>query len=217
MSELRQGNYGPYYGSRWGESSTLSWEEMQVNATYIYSYLVDHGWTPEAVAGLLGNLQNESAINPGRWEGDDVGEGPGYGLVQWTPFSKYVDWCSARGYTDPSEMDNNLARILWELENGEQYYATDSYPLSFEAFSKSTESPYTLACAFAWNYERSWVVLYGSEAEKEALRKARGGDAETWYRYLTGVEPTPPSPGGGTITKHKMSLLLMYMATRRRK
>lgn len=216
MSELRQGRYGPYYGSRWGESSTLSWEEMQVNATYIYSYLVDHGWTPEAVAGLLGNLQNESAINPGRWEGDDVGGGPGYGLVQWTPYSKYVDWCTSRGYTDPSEMDNNLARILWELETGEQYYATDSYPLSFEAFSKSTDSPYTLACAFAWNYERSWVVLYGSEAEKEALRQARGGDGETWYEYLTGVEPTPPTPGGKTH-KHKMSLLLMYTAIRRRK
>lgn len=219
MSELRTGTYGNYYGSVWGESSTLSWEQMKVNATYIYSYLIDHGWTAEAVAGLLGNMQNESGLNPGRWQSDNVGVGPAYGLVQWDPWSKYVNWVENNNLGDPSTMDNNLSRILWEMENGGQYYATDAYPLSFRQFSKSTSSPYTLACAFVWNYERSYVVLYGTEAEREALRQERGGDAETWYKYLTGVDPTPPTPptpSNPVKNKHKMSLLLMYLATRRR-
>jgi hypothetical protein len=175
---------------------------MEVSAFYVYSALSDAGWTPEAIAGLLGNLQHESSINPGRWEGDSVGSGPGYSLVQWTPYTNYTDWCASQGRSDPSEMDNAIARILYELENGLQYFATDSYPLSFRAFTQSTGSPYDLACAFAWNYERSWTVLYGTEEEKEALRQLRGGSAESWYTYLTGKEPTPPGSGGST-TKTK--------------
>lgn len=197
MSNLRSGTYGNYYGSFWGESAALNGDQMRINAKYIYSALTAKGWTPEAIAGLLGNLENESTMNPGRWESDAVGSGPGYSLVQWTPYTNYTDWCSANGFSDPSEMDNAIARIIYELENGLQYYSTDSYPLSFKEFTESTGSPYDLACAFAWNYERSWVVLYGTEEEKEALRQVRGGDAEKWYTYITGQDPTPPDPGGG--------------------
>lgn len=202
MSNLRSGTYGDYYGSYWGESAPLTSAQMEVSAFYIYSALTDKGWTPEAIAGLLGNLQHESSINPGRWEGDSVGSGPGYSLVQWTPYTNYTDWCAAEGRSDPSEMDNAIARILYELENGLQYYATDDYPLSFREFTQSNGSPYDLACSFAWNYERSWTVLYGTEAEKDALRQLRGGAAESWYTYLTGKEPTPPG-SGGTTTKTK--------------
>lgn len=217
MSELRQGIYGSYYGCQYNESHTLNQAKMEVNALYVYSYLTDKGWTPEAIAGILGNMQHESAINPGRWQSDRVGVlTSGYSLTQWTPASKYINWC---GDKDPSEMDNALDRIIWELENGQQYAKTTGYPLTFRQFTQSKESPYYLACAFAWNYERSYVVLYGTEAEKEALRQQRGGSANNWYTYLTGAEPIPPvnPPDPDTpITKHKMSLLLMWAATRRK-
>ena len=39
-------------------------EQMQVNARYIWAYLQTQGWTLNAVAGILGNMQSESAINP---------------------------------------------------------------------------------------------------------------------------------------------------------
>ena len=39
-------------------------EQMQVNASYIWAYLQAQGWTLNAVAGMLGNMQSESAINP---------------------------------------------------------------------------------------------------------------------------------------------------------
>lgn len=203
MSNLRSGTYGEYYGSYWGESAPLTSAQMEVSAFYIYSALTDKGWTPEAISGLLGNLQHESSINPGRWQSDDVGNASmGYSLVQWTPSSTYTEWCAAEGRSDPSEMDNAIARIIHELENNLQYYATDAYPLSFREFTQSTGSPYNLACAFAWNYERSAVVLWGTEEEQEALRQQRGGAAESWYTYLTGKEPTPPGSGGST-TKTK--------------
>lgn len=203
MSNLRSGTYGNYYGSFWGESAPLTSAQMEVSAFYIYSALTDNGWTPEAIAGLLGNMQHESSINPGRWQSDDVGNASmGYSLVQWTPSTNYTEWCAAEGRSDPSEMDNAIARILYELENGLQWISTSGYPQSFSEFSQSTGSPYDLACAFAWNYERSAVVLWGTAAEQEALRQQRGGAAESWYTYLTGREPTPPGSGGST-TKTK--------------
>lgn len=203
MSNLRTGIYGEYYGSYWGESAPLTTAQMEVSAFYIYSALTDKGWTPEAISGLLGNMQHESSINPGRWEGDAVGSGPGYSLVQWTPYTNYTEWCAAEGRSDPSEMDNAIARILYELENSLQYYSTPSYSISFREFTQSSGSPYDLACAFAWNYERSAVVLWGTEAEQEALRQQRGGSAERWYTFLTGKEPTPPGSGGSTKTKRR--------------
>ena len=214
MDNLRTGLYGEYYGSTYGESVSLTQSEMEQNAHYIYSYLTDKGWTVEAIAGLLGNMQHESALNPGRWEGNKVGTGPGYGLVQWTPYTKYTNWAADAGFSDPSEMDANLGRIIYELENNLQYYKTPAYPLTFQEFVVSTRSPYDLACAFAWNYERSWTVLYGSESAKEALRKKRGGSAQTWYKFLSGLDPLPPN--GGNVKKRKgLSLLMMYMTIRR--
>lgn len=204
MSNLRTGKYGEYYGSYWGESAPLTTAQMEVSAFYIYSALIDKGWTPQAIAGLLGNAQHESSINPGRWQSDSVGSlSSGYGLVQWTPAENYINWCGDQGRKDPSEMDNAIARILYELDNNLQYYPTSDYPASFQQFTQSTASPYDLACAFAWNYERSWTVLYGTEAEKEALRQLRGGAAENWYTFLTGKEPTPPGSGGSIKNKRR--------------
>ena len=208
---LRFGNYGSYYGNDFKSSNSLSIEQMRVNAKYIYAYLKDKGWTLNAVAGILGNMQHESTINPGRWEGDDPGDGPGYGLVQWTPYTKYTEWAELNGHSDPSTMDGNLARLIYDFTHNVQYYATDSYPESRSEFTESTKSAYYLACAFAWNYERSAVVLYGTEEEKEALRQKRGNSATYWYEYLGGSTPTP------TPTTQKKKRYKFYLFNRNRR
>lgn len=201
MSTLRRGTYGKYYGSLINASAPLTEAQMQTNALYIYSSLFDKGWSLEAICGVLGNMENESHINPGRWQSESIGsDSAGYGLVQWTPSTRHISWCEERGM-DPSTMDSNLTHLNWEIDDGDDYYSTTDYPESFSEFAKSTAAPYYLACAFAWNYERSATVLWGTEAEKEALRQTRGGDAEKWYTYLSGKEPTPP--GGGTNTKRR--------------
>ena len=184
MANLRQGAYGFYYGSFFNQSSSLSAEEMQVNAIYIYEFLFQQGWTVNAMAGMLGNMQAESALNPGRWQSENVGNySGGYGLVQWTPATNYTDWCSASGISDPSEMDANLTRIMYELQHGLQWIATAAYPLSFSEFSKSTLPADYLASAFLKNYERAGV-------EVEAQRQA---NALSWYEYLnSGVIPDIP-------------------------
>ena len=46
----------------------LTQKEMQENVNEIYTYLNGKGWTTNAIAGLLGNIQRESTINPGLWQ-----------------------------------------------------------------------------------------------------------------------------------------------------
>lgn len=154
----------------------LSTAQMTDNAQYILNYLLNKGWTKNAICGMLGNMQRESTINPGIWQNLDEGNTSlGFGLCQWTPASKYINWCSSNGL-DPDEMDSNLKRILWELDNGEQYYATDSYPETFKEFTQSTKDVSYLASAFLHNYERA-----GVSAETE-----RQENALYWYEHLTG-------------------------------
>lgn len=73
-------------------------------------------------------MQSESAINPGRWQSDIVmpqdSTYAGYGLVQWTPYTKYTNWIVNQGFSDPSEMDANIFRILYEVANDLQWIAT---------------------------------------------------------------------------------------------
>lgn len=203
MATIKQGTYGTYYTS---PTEYLNRAEQKVNAMYIYKALTAAGWTLNAIAGILGNIEAESTINPGLWENQTVRDihaediQKGFGLTQWTPYSKYVKWVKdtlisnaptedQAAYTKICEnavatMDANINRILYEVANNLQYSSTDSYNYSFTEFTKSDKTPYELACAFAWNYERSWVVLYGSDEEKRQLRELRGGNANYWYNVI---------------------------------
>lgn len=180
MVEARTGIYGDYYGSPYDSSAPLNQEQMQVNATYIYTSLANDGWTLNSVAAMLGNMQVESSINPGRWENDSVGGDPtahGYGLVQWTPYTNYTDWAVSSGYSDPSIMDANIARINYELANNIQWIPTSVYPMTFAQFKESTDSPDLLARIFLTNYERP----------ADPNQPIRGEYALQWYEYLGGL------------------------------
>src|SRR5699024_102004 len=132
----------------------LTREEMKNNAEYIYVWLSEKGWTKNAIAGMLGNMETESTINPGIWQNLDEGNTSlGLGLVQWTPATKIIDFANAQG-VPPTEMDVQLGRIEWEVANNAQWIATSDYPLSFSEFKASTADPYYLGMAFLRNYER---------------------------------------------------------------
>ena len=56
-------------------------ENRKENARYIYKFFTAKGWTLNAIAGMLGNMQAESNIIA---DINDKSGGGGYGLVQWT-------------------------------------------------------------------------------------------------------------------------------------
>ena len=138
----------------------LTEDESKQNWLAFWQFFKAKGWTANAVAGILGNSYFESTVNPNRWEGDIPFAQPvasrGYGLVQWTPWTKIIDWLKEKGYyPDVSKFGvGECERIQWEMENNQQWIATATYPESFASFSKSTADPYTLAIEFLANYER---------------------------------------------------------------
>lgn len=166
-----------------GGNFYLNDEQQKMNAEYLWGFFSARGWTLNAVSGMLGNMETESTINPGIWQSLDPSHPQpwGFGIVQWTPSTKYTDWCTANGllYT---EMDSNLLRIVYEVENNIQWIQTLDYPLTFEDFTVSEEPPYYLAMAFLRNYERP----------ADMNQPWRGTQANKWYEYLSGIIPPEP-------------------------
>lgn len=162
----------------------LSQSEMENNAVLVYQYLASYGWTIEAISAVLGNMQSESSINPGIWEGLTAFSG-GYGLVQWTPYSKYKDWAGS-GWMDNGDLE--CSRIVYEFNNGLQWttqFAWQQYKMPQGDFPYSTQSPEYLA----------WVWLQCYERPANFDQPVRAQNARRWYTYLTGEEPPiPPQP-----------------------
>lgn len=153
----------------------LSMAEMTNNAQLIMSQLTAQGWTKNAVAGMLGNMQSESTINPGIWESLNPDTSRGFGLVQWTPASKLISWAQGEG-KDYTSGDTQLDRINWEVANNQQWIATSQYPMSFQQFKVSTLTPEYLAQVFIRNYERPL----------NPNQPIRSTQARYWYDHLDG-------------------------------
>lgn len=149
--------------------------EMQHNAELFRKEMEGYGFSINAISGMLGNIQTESSVNPGIWQ-DLKPYKNGYGLVQWTPYTKYSEWAGS-GWEGNG--DKECERINWEFENGVQYYKTTKYPLTASDFKTSEQSPGYLAYAFLYNYERP---LNKNQPKRRT-------QAEYWYKYLTGQEP----------------------------
>lgn len=187
------------------KNAYLTREEMKTNAILIAGFFLNRDWTVNAIAAMLGNMESESTINPGIYESlDDTSTTNGFGLVQWTPNTKFKEWATANGYTDFGDLTAQCERIQYELENGLQWIATSAYPMSFAEFAASDDTPEHLAQAFLYNYERPASLD----------QPHRSTQARAWYDLIAGDVPTPsPTP---TVTRKEMSKLLLYFVGTRR-
>lgn len=166
------------------KNQSLTDAEMKNNAFVFASYMLGHGWSLESICGMLGNLQSESRVNPGAWQSyvdpfPTPATSVGYGLVQWTPYTKYTDWAGS----DYASGNKQCDRIIYERDNNIQFYPTTSFPMTFAEFSVSTLDPAYLAQVFLYNYERP--------ALPDA--RTRAAQATAWYKYLNKY-PAPIQP-----------------------
>jgi hypothetical protein len=179
----------------------LSQDEMTVNAQYILDFFIGQGWSKNAICGMLGNMQSESSINFGIYESlNSASSTNGFGLVQWTPNTKYFDWANANGYSG-DHVNGEVQRILWEVANNQQWISTSSYPMTFAEFTISTDTPENLAQAFIHNYERP----------ANPDQPQRSTQARYWYDNLTGGTGggTNPPPTNTDVNKQLITLLLV--------
>ena len=157
--------------------------EQQQNVLNLATYFRAKGWTDNAIAAMCGNMQTESYLNPGQYQhGFPVGTtSGGFGLVQWTPRTKFSDWAGANWESD---FDLQPARIQYELENGLQWQYRSGYTqyISFADFAISTDSVDYLTGA--------WLYYYEGPLDPAASIALRRQQAAQWYTFL-GNTPTP--------------------------
>ena len=183
---------------RWETGATSEWikdnrylaiGEMQNNATIVFNELVDKKlWTPEAVAGILGNMQVESTINPGIWQNLNPNPKLGWGLVQWTPSTNFTDWAASHGYQN----DDGNAQLEWidsETVPFGQWIPTAQYPETFGKFKVSTMTPEYLADCFLKNFERPAEI-------DQPIRQQYARYWYDWYNNSYVPPPNPPNNGG---------------------
>ncbi len=151
-------------------------------------WLISNGYSKQAAAGILGNIQGEagSSMNP---DIDQVG-GPGYGVVQWDgsayPLIGSPTWdgreyvqrlMAAAGIkSDYKTMEAQIRLVNWCMYNGQWIGAVD--PTSVEGFKTSTD-PKQAAYAFEKNFERP------ATAHSE-----RQGYAQAWYDKFKDLKPS---------------------------
>lgn len=174
--------------------------DQQVNAREIWGYFQPRGWKLEAVAGMLGNMELESYINPAQWQLGSSIENPnpsnqdGYGLVQWTPWQNYPNapfgsWSAGANWR--TDYLKELDRIQWEMEydslypNQGQWIAVSGWSyITFEQYAKTAVlTPQQAAMCFYASYERGTSTA------------GRAAAAANWYNYLNQYGPLPPTGG----------------------
>lgn len=190
----------------------LSESESLQNAQMVVNHFVGTDWTKESLSALCGNMRHESSINPDMYEyGYDWTADRGYGLVQWTPRSKYWDW-AVSNHLEPRSGDSQLSRIDFEVTNNIQWIPRSDYGgMTFSQFRQNSGgwTVEYLTEAFTWGYERP-----NQQAGEESMpdRKAFA------LRCFNELDFTGTGTGGGGTdptpdpTKKKNSIYVLWLS-----
>ena len=193
------GGMPPEPDSWYSKNERLTQSESDSNAIKFAYRMTALGFSYNCILGMLANIYHESVINPGAWENYDAVARGGYGLVQWTPYTKYSDWAGT-GWENNGNKE--CERIDYESQNNLQWFGNDyaylygypnSVPLTFAEYKTSSLNPKTLA-----DY---WLLYYEHPAESNlGGRIAEHQSLVDYYNALLGgyAPVVPPSPTSRT-------------------
>ncbi len=149
--------------------------------------LINAGYSKEAAAGVLGNIEAESGFNEAAIEG---GSGIGFGLCQWSygRRTQLEAYAASKG-TSASDLDTQIEFLLGEITPGGGANGYASYQLvTYNGYSaddwKNASTPEDAATAFCWSFERPGVPRMSVRTEaarryyeqfKDATRPTGGG------------------------------------------
>lgn len=181
-------------------SGALTQAEMENNADIVIAYYRSLGINDNTIAGILGNMQAESSINPER---EEVG-GAGFGLVQWTPVSVLQNHCNTLGLSPYNNGDIQLEVIISEILNQSgvgEWYTTQAFIQNYYNSGATSDmigitgqqfldnqmnwAPDKLAVMFMAGYERP---SYDPNVNHYNLRMQY---ALNWFVYMGNIPPTP--------------------------
>lgn len=139
---------------------------MEINATFIWQYLSSkYGWTKESTAGMLGNAEAESTINPARPQNNAMNN-------MW--------WPSCPGYTGdaPTPTTTHYGFGLWQIT-----------PYMALLTSSNKYNPHTMGnYLYARGYTVSWQNGGTMGQMEPQLDWLNSGEPET--RFYNSADPT---------------------------
>lgn len=149
---------------------SISSAEGTNNIFAIYDYLAPLGYTKVAVAGLLGNVMQESGLNPWLWEQNTVNYNRGYGLFQFTPASDYIPACSDEVGYGPSLDVNNPTPGATSDDGYAQLHVFDTDRLGkwygglWRSYWDTSQNPWT------YTMYQNMILEYGSNISMSEFR-----------------------------------------------
>ena len=197
---------------------SLSSQEAKDNMDCIYAIFNNQGYTLEAVCAIIGNMNNEGAMNPWRWQDDQVSYSAGYGLIQFTPARDYINLqnvpyhspnLSVSSQTSGATPEDGSAQCYviyqdtlnkWVDNIWRDYWSTSQFPTEYAYMQqlRNTYGRYISQNTFKTitDLKAATFIFNGGYVGELVLNfDPRYVDAQTAYTYLSGHEPpTPPDP-----------------------
>ena len=189
------------------------------NSMEIYSILSGQGFSIASIAGVCGNAQHESGLNPWRWQGDSINSdySNGYGLLQWTPATGYIYLSGAtpnlsvsvqtQGATpedgarqmqafysnDPAKWHSSCWRSYWDPAAYPDYYARTRYILNTWGNGSSISlAQFATIDDPAYAADCFLACFEGPGVPNYSIREQSAGDF--YERFSGSPPPTPPDP-----------------------
>ena len=129
--------------------NSFNWQGGDVQET-VWGYLVTHGYTPEAAAGIMGNIEAESGFNTSAVESSVTNPGEGIGLIQWSFGRKAQLIAFAQSQGKPwSDIGVQIAFLDYEMNGAEGTV----FPGGVNGF-KNLTSIEEATSQFCWLFER---------------------------------------------------------------
>ena len=146
------------------ETVEITKEDNRTIEEVVWDYLKAAGYSDIQTAAIIGNLYQESGLNPARIESN----GEGIGLVQWSFGRKQslINYASSKG-KDWTDLESQLEFLVSELDSKQfyqQYKDTFMNPYSVseatEAFCFGFERPNKAKANLDFRVEKAWEAYY---------------------------------------------------------
>lgn len=193
------------YNGYWISTDTyLTQEHRNVNARNVYQYLRGLGWTLNAIAGMLGNFDVESSINPALIENRNyhtlitnaeclvIPDTLGVGMAQWTgntptaPAGQKLASFAIRH--NMNWYDGDLQCLRWEREYDDDlqfdHLTVDGVQWDWNSYVISTETPEQLAKVWQRCYERGGSDTATRQAKARMYYNMLKTKPWLWYLFL---------------------------------
>lgn len=187
---------------------------MLNNAEKIFDILHNFGWSNNAICAVIGNMCGECSLNAGQTQiGYDIGgKSGGYGLVMWTPQTKYTNWARSENHGQYIAYWQ-----LWFIDNKptqeEQNQFTPKFEYDYISWDDfihdSTHTVEWLTNCFFDCYEKG----NPAKANMPYRRYCANWYATYFYDYVP-TEPIIPDPAPFRGRKVKMPLWMELIRRR---